>query len=99
MRATEGGKRLGLALEPLLQLGVGCDVLGQDLDRYRAIEARVGGLSAGLLLSAQGLPSGEEAPTLLTDHPAGAAERATLAYSIRVGKTCQSPPARRTARE
>ena len=44
VRMTEGGERLGLALEPLLQVRVGGDVLGKDFDGDRAVQARVGRL-------------------------------------------------------
>ena len=38
------GDRLRLALEPLVKLGVVFQVLGQDLDRDAAVQARVAGL-------------------------------------------------------
>ena len=41
---AQGRERLRLALEPLLQVRVGGDVLGQDLDGDGAVEPRVGGL-------------------------------------------------------
>jgi hypothetical protein len=41
---TEGGERFGLALEPVLQFGISGDVLGQNLDGDRAIQARIGRL-------------------------------------------------------
>ncbi len=44
VRMTEGGERLGLALEALLQRRIAGNVLGQDFDGNRAIEARIGGL-------------------------------------------------------
>ena len=39
---TQRGERLGLALEPLLQIRVRGDVLGEDLDGDGAVQARVG---------------------------------------------------------
>ena len=41
MRMVQAGDRLRLALEPPLQIGVRGDMLGEDLDGDRAIEARV----------------------------------------------------------
>ena len=44
MRVVQGGDRPGLALEPLLQVGVRGNVLGQHVDRDSAVEACVAGL-------------------------------------------------------
>ena len=42
VRMTQGRERLGFALEPLLQVRIGGDVLGQDFDGDRAVQASVG---------------------------------------------------------
>ena len=44
MRVTVARERLGLALEPLLQVRVSGDMLGQDLDGNGAIQTGVAGL-------------------------------------------------------
>ncbi len=44
VRVVQAGDGLRLALEALLQIGVGRDVLGQHLDGDRAIQAGVAGL-------------------------------------------------------
>ena len=41
---VQGGDRAGFALEPLLQVGIGRDMLGQHLDGDGAVQAGVGGL-------------------------------------------------------
>ena len=46
MRVVQGGDGAGLALEPLLQIGVRGDMLGQDLDGDGAIRPGVAGLVA-----------------------------------------------------
>ena len=43
MRVVQAGDGLGLALEPLLEVGVSGDVLGEDFDGDGAVEAGVGG--------------------------------------------------------
>ena len=43
MRVVQRRNGLGFALEPLLQIGIGGDVLGQHLDGDGAVEPRVGG--------------------------------------------------------
>ena len=43
VRMVQAGDGLRLALEPLLQIGVGRDMLGQHLDGDGAVEARVVG--------------------------------------------------------
>lgn len=44
VRVIQGGEGLGLALEPLLQFGIGRDVLRQNFDRDSAVEAGIVGL-------------------------------------------------------
>ena len=41
---TQGGKCFGLPLEPSLQLGITCNVFGQNLEGHRAVQASVCGL-------------------------------------------------------
>ena len=43
MRVVQAGDGLRLALEPLLEVGVGGDVLGEDLDGDGAVQAGVAG--------------------------------------------------------
>ena len=43
MRVVQAGDGLGFPLEPLLQLRVAGDVLGEDFDGNRAVEAGVAG--------------------------------------------------------
>ncbi len=43
VRVVQAGNGLGLALEPLLQIGVCGDVLGEDLDGDRAVQTGVAG--------------------------------------------------------
>ena len=43
-RMVESGDRLRLAIEALLHVRVAGEVRRQDLDRHRAVQARVGGL-------------------------------------------------------
>ena len=44
VRMAQGGDRLGLALEPLFQIGIRRDMLGKHLDGDGAVEAGVTGL-------------------------------------------------------
>ena len=44
VRVVQRGDGAGLALEPLLQIGIGGDVLGEDPDGDGAIQAGVAGL-------------------------------------------------------
>ena len=44
MRVIQGGDRAGLALEPLLQIGIGGDVLGEHLDGDGAVQPGVASL-------------------------------------------------------
>ncbi len=41
---VQRGDRAGLTLEPLLEIGIRRDMLGQHLDGDRAVQAGVGGL-------------------------------------------------------
>ena len=43
VRMTQRGERLGFALEPLLQVWIRRDMLGQDFDGDRAVQAGVAG--------------------------------------------------------
>ena len=43
MRVVQGGDGSGLALEPLLQIWISRDMLGQHLDSDGAVQAAVGG--------------------------------------------------------
>ena len=44
VRMVQAGDRLGLALEPPLQVGIGRDVCGENLDGDGAIQAGIAGL-------------------------------------------------------
>ena len=43
MRMAQARDGFGFALEPVAQIGIARDVLGQDLDRNDAVEARIAG--------------------------------------------------------
>ena len=49
VRVVQGGDGAGLTLKPLLEIGIGGDMLGQHLDSDGAVQARVGGLVVAIM--------------------------------------------------